>query len=36
MWNLKFDTNEPIYKKETNSQIQKTNLQLLWGGGEIN
>ena len=28
MWNLKYDTNEPIYKIETDSQTQKTD---LWG-----
>ena len=28
MWNLKYDTNELVYKTETDSQIQKTNLQL--------
>ena len=27
-WNLKYDTNELIYKTETYSQTQKTNLQL--------
>ena len=26
MWNLKYDTSELIYKTETDSQIQKTNL----------
>ena len=31
MWNLKNDTNELIYKTETDSQIQKTNLQLPKG-----
>ena len=25
MWNLKYDTNELIYKTETDSQTQKTN-----------
>ena len=29
MRNLKYDTNEPIYKTETDSQIWKTNLWLL-------
>ena len=29
MWNFKNDTNELIYKTETDSQIQRTNLQLL-------
>ena len=28
MWNLKYDTNELIYKTETDSQTQKTNLWL--------
>ena len=33
LWNLKYDTNELIYKKETNSQTQRTNLWLLrWMG----
>ena len=27
-WNLKYDTNELIYKTEIDSQTQKTNLQL--------
>ena len=31
MWNLKYDTNEPIYEKETNSQ--RTNLWLPTGTG---
>ena len=26
LWNLKYDTNEFIYKTEIDSQIQKTNL----------
>ena len=31
MWNLKKnDTNELVYKTETDPQMQKTN---LWGGG---
>ena len=29
MWNLKYDTNELIYKIETDSQTQKTNLWVL-------
>ena len=33
MWNLKYDTNELIYKTETDSQTQKTNLQLPKGKG---
>ena len=28
MWNLKYDANEPIYKRETESQIQRTDLWL--------
>ena len=39
MWNLIYDTNELIYKTETDSQTQKTNLWLpkgKGGGGEIN
>ena len=34
MWNLKYDTNEPIYETETDSQTQKTYLWLLTGSGE--
>ena len=36
MWNLKKDTNELIYKTETDSQTLKRNLQLPNGkdGGE--
>ena len=33
MWNLKNDTNELIYKTETDSQTQKTNLWLPKGEG---
>ena len=33
MWNLKYDTNEPIYKTETDSQAQRTDLWLPRGGG---
>ena len=39
MWNLKYDTNELIYKTEIDSQTQKTNLWLpkrKGGGGRIN
>ena len=39
MQNLKYDTNALIYKTETDSQTQKTNLWLQkgkGGGGEIN
>ena len=34
MWNLKYDTNEFIYKTETDSQTQRTDLWLPgvgWG-----
>ena len=31
MWNLKYDTNKPIYKTETDSQAKKTNLWLSKG-----
>ena len=35
MWNLKYDKNEPIYKIETDSQTQRTDLWLPRGvGGE--
>ena len=33
MWNLKNITNELIYKTETDSQTQKTNLWLPKGKG---
>ena len=33
MWNLKIDTNELIYKTETDSDIKKTNLRLPKGKG---
>ena len=33
MWNLKYDTNELIYKTETDSQMWKTNLWLPKGKG---
>ena len=32
MWNLKYGTNEPIYKTETDSQTQRTDLWLSRGG----
>ena len=39
MWDLKYDTNEFIYKTETVSWIQRTNLWLSsgrrWGKGRI-
>ena len=31
MWNLKYDTNKPIYKTETDSQAKNTNLWLPKG-----
>ena len=31
MWNLKYDTNDHIYKIETDAQTQKTDLCLLRG-----
>ena len=33
MWKLKYDTNELIYRIETDSKTQRTNLWLLSGGG---
>ena len=33
MWNLKYDTNEPIYKTETDSQSERTDLWLPRGRG---
>ena len=33
MWHLKNNTNELLYKTETNSKTQKTNLQLPKGKG---
>ena len=33
MWNLKNYTNESMYKTETDSQTQKTNLWLPKGNG---
>ena len=35
MWNLKYDTNEPIYKIETDSQTQKTNQWLQRGERQL-
>ena len=32
MWNLNYGTNEPIYKTETDSQTQRTELWLPRGG----
>ena len=34
MWNLKHGTNEPIYKRETDLQTQRTDLWLPRGKGE--
>ena len=34
MWNLKYDTNEPIYRTETDSQTWRTDLWLPRGSGE--
>ena len=31
MWNLKYDTNELIYEKETDSETQRTDLRLPKG-----
>ena len=33
MWNLKCDTNEPIYEIETESQTQRTDWWLPRGSG---
>ena len=35
MWNLKYDTNEPTYKTETDSQTQRTDKRLPRVGGGI-
>ena len=34
MWNLKYDTNDPIYRTETDSQTQRTYLWLPRERGE--
>ena len=34
MWNLKYGTNEPIFKTETDSQTQRTKLWLPRSGGK--
>ena len=34
MWNLKYGTNEPVYKTETDAQTQRTDLWLPRGTGE--
>ena len=39
MWNLKYNTNEHIYKTEPDSQVEKTNLGLpnrRWKKGGAN
>ena len=33
MWNLKYDTDEPIYETETDSWTQGADLQLPRGKG---
>ena len=33
MWTLKYGTDEPIYRTETDSETQRTDLWLLGGGG---
>ena len=33
MWNLKYDTNEPIYKTEIDSQTEQTVVAKGEGGG---
>ena len=33
MWNLKYGINEPIYKTETDSETQRSDLWLLVGMG---
>ena len=35
MWNLKYDTNELIYKTETDSQTQRTDFWLPGSWGEV-
>ena len=34
MWNLKYGTNDSIYKTETDSQTERTDLWLPKGGVE--
>ena len=34
IWNLKCDTNEPIYKAETDSQTERTDLWLQREAGK--
>ena len=33
MWNLKYETNEPIYETETKSEANRTDWQLPKGEG---
>ena len=33
MWNLKYDTDEPVHETETDSRIQRTDLWLPKGRG---
>ena len=33
MWNLKYGTDKPIYRTETDSQTWRTDLWLPWGRG---
>ena len=33
LWNLKYDTNKPIYKRETDSQTRRTDYGCQGGGG---
>ena len=33
IWNLKYGTNKPIYKAETDSETQRTDLWLVAKGG---
>ena len=35
MWNLKYGTNEPIYKIETDSQTQRSDLWLPRGDQDL-
>ena len=35
MWNLKYGTNEPIHRNETDSQAWKTDLWLPRGRGRV-
>ena len=34
MWNVKYGTNEPIHKTETDSKTQRTDMWLPKGRGE--